>query len=328
VDENRALVEHGLRRLRETRRPGLRKLIERAGLKPLQLDTVSIGFGLAPRINAAGRTEHANFSAELLLTDDPAEASQLAEKLETFNNSRRSIEGAMLDQAIGMLGDVLGDRVIVIAQDGWHPGVLGIVASRILNLLHRPTFVIGIDGVTGKGSGRSISTFDLHAALTACEDHLVRYGGHKMAAGLTVEAERIDALRIALNAHAALALDDEAMRPVVEIDALALPGDLSLDSVALLERLAPYGQGNPRPVIALEDFRVVEDPIVMKDRHIKLRMAGPSGEPLTALGWSMSHRLDELQRYRGKIRVAGTPFINAWNGRRNVELELKDFQVG
>jgi single-stranded-DNA-specific exonuclease len=326
--ENRALVTAGLERLRRSKRPGLRRLCERAGLKQALLDASHISFGLGPRLNAAGRTEHATFAAELLITDDAHEAGRLAEQLEGFNNNRRAIEQTMLAEALEMLKPCLGDRVIVIAQDGWHPGVLGIVAARIVTLLYRPALVIGIDGETGKGSGRSIPGFDLHGALAACADCLARFGGHKMAAGLTIAAERIDELRRRLNAHAAATLDEETLRPLVEIDAHAAVTDLTPETVRALEQMAPYGSDNPKPVVALTDLKLVDDPLVMKGRHLKLRAAGPRGQMLTALGWNMAHRLSALERYRGTIRLAGTPTINEWNGRTSVELVLKDFQVG
>jgi single-stranded-DNA-specific exonuclease len=328
VGENRALVAAGLEALRRTERIGLRRLCERAGLKQPLLDASHISFGLAPRLNAAGRTEHAMFGAQLLITDDTREAARLADQLEGFNNNRRAIEQDMLGEALGMLGPTVDDRVVVVAQDGWHPGVLGIVAARIVGLLHRPVFVIGIDGDMAKGSGRSIPGFDLHAALTACDGCLVRYGGHKMAAGLTVAANRLDDFRRAVNAHAAVALDDETMRPLIEIDAHADADELTPETVRALERLAPHGPGNPKPVIALTDLQLIDDVQVMKGRHIKLRTAGPRGQWLTALGWNMAHRAAELERYRGKIRLAGSPTINEWNGRTNVELVMKDFQIG
>lgn len=328
VGENRALVTAGLELLRRGERIGIKRLCERASLKQALLDATHIGFGLGPRLNAAGRTEHANFGAELLMTDDSAEAGRLAEQLETFNNNRRSIEQAMLNEALDMLGPTIDDRVVVVAQDGWHPGVLGIVAARIVGLLHRPAFVIGIDGNVAKGSGRSIPGFDLHAALTACDGCLQRYGGHKMAAGLTVAADQLDTFIRRINAHAAEAMNEEMLRPLIEIDAHAEAGELTVETVRALEKLAPHGQENPKPVIALTDLRLIDDPQVMKGRHLKLRTAGPRGGWLTALGWNMAHRAAELERYRGTIRLAGSPTINEWNGRTNVELVLKDFQVG
>lgn len=328
VGENRSLVTAGLELLRTTERIGLRRLCERASLKQALLDATHISFGLAPRLNAAGRTEHAMFGAELLMTEDSAEAGRLAEQLETFNNTRRQIEQQMLNDAIGMLGPHVGDRVVVVAQDGWHPGVLGIVASRIVNLLNRPAFVIGIDGDTGKGSGRSIPGFDLHAALAACNGCLVRFGGHRMAAGLTVAADRLEEFRLTINAYAEKVLDEETMRPLIEVDAEAQAAELTLEAARQLDRLAPFGPENPKPVIALHDLRLIDDPFVMKNRHIKMRAAGLDGRHVVALGWNMAHRLDELNGYRGTIRLAGTPTINAWNGRETVELVLADFRVG
>jgi single-stranded-DNA-specific exonuclease len=325
--ENRALVTAGLGLMRKGGRLGLRSLCRRAGIKPALLDASHVSFVLGPRLNAAGRTEHANFSAELLLADDEREAARLAEQLEAFNDNRRAIEQEMLGEAVGMIAEHAGDKVLVIAREGWHPGVLGIVAARVVGLTHRPTLIVGIDGAVAKGSGRSIPGFDLVAALGAVSGCLERHGGHKMAAGMTLAADRVDELRVAINAHADAIFGDALPAPVVEIDAEARAEELTVEAARALEAMAPYGPDNPKPVLAVGDLRLVDDPIVLKDRHLKLRVAGPNGRILTALGWNMAHRRAELDGYRGSIRLAGTPTINAWNGRADVELTLKDFQI-
>ena len=325
--ENRVLVAHGLERLRASERTGLRALIKRAGLRPEQIDAESISFGIAPRINAAGRTDHAMFGMQLLMTEDPDEAASLAGRLEDFNVQRRDIELDLFDEALELLEPFLNDRVLVVAQDGWHAGVIGIVASRIIGRYYRPTIVITVDGDRAKGSGRSIPGFDLNKALGCCDEHLLQYGGHKMAAGLSLEMDRIEDFRAAINAHAADVLGDEMLRPLVEIDAVAEPEDLTHETVEALEMLAPFGNGNPKPVIAVEDYQLIDSPRVLKERHLKLRLAGPMGEPLTALGWGMADRLREVPMAGGRLRLAGALINNTWNGRTEVEMILKDFQA-
>ena len=327
VGENRSLVAHGLDCLRRARRTGVKCLCERAGLKIAQLSSGSISFGLAPRLNAAGRTEHAMFGAELLNCTDPHEARSLAERLETFNDQRRAIEQQTLEEAMAELAARAADDVIVLAGEGWHPGVIGIVASRILGLVYRPTIIVALDGDRGKGSGRSVKGFDLHGALTACGEHLIQFGGHKMAAGMRIETDRLEAFRAAIISHAREVLRDEDRRPLLSIDAVAQPGDLDLENVRWLDRLAPHGMGNPKPLIVLENYQLVEDPYPLKHRHLKMHVATRGGHSMTVVGWNMAHRLDELDGYRGPIRLAGTPIINTWGGRSRVELELKDFQL-
>lgn len=328
IGENRAIVAHGLEQLRLCKRTGLMHLFDRAGLSPSQLDAGSISFVVAPRLNAAGRTEHAMFGVELLMTGDNTRARELARQLEGFNENRREIEQGTLEEALALLEPTITDPVIVVAQEGWHQGVLGIVASRILNQCYRPTIVISIDGDVARGSGRSIAGFDLHEALQHCREHLLQFGGHKMAAGLALATGQIDAFRQAINGYARLVLDEEMMRPLILIDAEAAPEELTAETVGRLTELAPFGPGNPKPIVALHNYRLTEPPRLLRGgRHIKLLCADPDGRPLTALGWNMIHRIEEFAACRGPISLAGTPILNTFNGRTSVELELKDFQV-
>ena len=328
MDENRAIVTHGLSLLRLCKRTGLMHLMERAALSPSQLDATAISFVIAPRLNAAGRTEHAMFGVELLMTDDNQRARELARQLEGFNENRRDIEQSTVEEALVLLETGGEDPVIVVSQEGWHQGVIGIVASRLLGQFYRPTIVIGMaDGAVAKGSGRSIPGFDLLEALKACGEHLLQFGGHKMAAGLAIDPERIDAFRLAINEYARRVLPAEMMHPLVSIDADATPADLTAEVIGRLGELAPFGPENPKPVLALEGYRLIEEPRVLRGRHLKLHCASPDGRPLAALGWGMAGRLDELAGRRGALRLAGTPMLNTWNGRTSVELELKDFKV-
>ena len=325
--ENRSLVAHGLGMLRATERPGLRQLMAVADYQPRKVDAGAIGFVLGPRLNAAGRTEHALHGVELLLSDDERHARDLATKLDGLNTRRRQIEQRILDEALALIEEQGTDKVIVVAQDEWHHGVLGIVAARILRLFYRPTIVLGVSEGKAKGSGRSIAGFDLHEALSSCDDHLEQYGGHTMAAGMSLDPDRIDAFRAAINAHADEVLDEATLRPLVMIDAPAKPSDLTEAGIEPLAALAPHGQDNPKPIVALDGYTLIESPRVLKDRHLKLQLAAPDGRPLTALAWGMIDRYGELTGHVEQLRLAGTPFINEWNGRRTVELELVDFKL-
>ena len=245
--ENRRLVRAGLRRLAGTRKPGLQALMDVARVDPSGVDEGAIGFRLAPRLNAAGRLYRADAGLELLLTPDPKRAREIALELDAVNAERRDVETRIRFEAEALLAEqsAPGAPAHVLAAEGWHPGVIGIVAARIAERHYRPTVLIALDGDEGSGSGRSIPGFDLLAGLTAGSDELLRYGGHRAAAGLTIARNRIDAFREAFVTHAAATLTPEDLVPRERIDAVA-PGDaLRLELAEELERLKPFGMGNP-----------------------------------------------------------------------------------
>ena len=252
--ENRVIVRHGLRLLEHTRWPGLRALLRSAGLEHRRVRASQVAFILAPRLNAAGRVGDASEGLRLLLTDDPAEAVQLAEKLEAYNAERQAIDQRILDDALELVEttfDLSRDAAFVLAADGWHPGVVGIVASRVVERYGRPTFLIGFDGEIGKGSGRSISRFNLHDALVECADLLDRFGGHRMAAGLTVKRDRLEQFRERFGAVARARLDPATLGPEQRVD-LELPlTEVTDDLERLCRHLEPTGMGNPGPVFGV-----------------------------------------------------------------------------
>ncbi|MEN6625517.1 MAG: single-stranded-DNA-specific exonuclease RecJ [Candidatus Sumerlaeia bacterium] len=325
VGENRCLVSAGLERMREAPRLGIARLADVARLPKAKIDTGSIGFVLGPRLNAAGRTEHAVFAVELLLTREEKRARELAGKLDQFNENRRAIESETLAEAMKLIEPYRQDQVLVVAQDGWHHGVLGIVASRIQSIFYRPVIAISVDSDVAKGSGRSIAGFDLYDALCQCGDCLEQYGGHRMAAGLSLAPDRIDRFREAINRHAGQVLTDDILTPAVDIDTEAEPAELTPEVVEQLAVMAPHGIENPKPVVAIGGLRLVEEPRIMKEKHLKLFLAAPDGKPMAALGWNMVKRIRELDA-GGPLRIAGTPILNTWNGRTSVEIEMKDFQ--
>jgi single-stranded-DNA-specific exonuclease len=244
--ENRTLVREGLTRLAATRRPGLRALLEVSRTDPSALDAAALGFRLAPRINAAGRLRRADAGLELLLTEDPGRAREIALELDRVNAERRAIEQRMTWEAEALAGE-LGERpAYVLAREGWHPGVVGIVASRIVERFHRPAILIAIgEAPEASGSARSIPGFDVLAAIGAGAEHLVRFGGHRAAAGLTIAPERIDAFRCAVERHAAQTLTPELIAPAERVDAVVSAGELTFELAEELARLEPCGIGNP-----------------------------------------------------------------------------------
>ena len=273
--ENRRLVRAGLRKLAGTRKPGLRALMDVARVDPSGVDESAIGFRLGPRLNAAGRLYRADAGLELLLTADPERARAIAVELDTINSERRDVETRIRFEAEALLGEqsAPGAPAFVLAGEGWHPGVIGIVAARIAERHYRPTVLIALDGDEGSGSGRSIPGFDLLAGLEAGADELLRHGGHRAAAGLTIARNRVERFREAFVAHAARTLTPADLIATERVDAVA-PGDtLRLELAEELERLKPFGSGNPA-VSLLVPAALLDDPRPMGEgRHVAFSLA-------------------------------------------------------
>src|SRR5436190_12714461 len=254
--ENRRLVREGLEAMARTRRPGLRALMKVAALDPGDVDARALAFRLAPRINAAGRLQRADAGLECLLTDADERAAQVADELDLLNRERQDTETRIMFAAEAERARFDGAPAYVLAGEGWHPGVIGIVASRIVERHHRPTLLIALDGESGRGSGRSIAPYDLHAGLAACSEQLVRFGGHRAAAGFEVEVSNIDALRRAFVRHAASSLTPRDLIPEERVDALVPGTALGLQLAEELARLEPFGMGNPQPTLLVPAARV------------------------------------------------------------------------
>src|SRR5689334_11869279 len=269
IGENRRLVRDGLAALAVTRRPGLRALMRVAECNPARVDARACGFRLAPRINAAGRLHRADAGVELMLTEDPGRADAIAQELDAANAERRFTEQRIVFEAEAQVAE-LGERpAYVLAGEGWHAGVIGIVASRIAERHRRPTVVIALDGEEGTGSGRSIPVFDLLGGLNACAQHLLRHGGHRAAAGCAIAASEVDAFRAAFEGHAAAVLAPEDLIPVSRIDAVVAGGELGTDLAEDLERLAPFGQGNPEPVLLVPAARLIDPRPMAEGKHVR-----------------------------------------------------------
>ena len=275
-DENRRLVREGLRTLAASHRPGIRALLRVAGVDPGAVDARAIGFRLAPRINAAGRLYRADAGLELVLTDDPERAAAIAEELDRANAERRHTETGILFEAEAQVREAGDQPAYVLAADGWHPGVIGIVASRIAERHHRPCVLVALDGDEGTGSGRSIPAFDLLAGLNASSEHLLRHGGHRAAAGCSVARAELGAFRSAFTAHAAAVLDAADLVPVERVDAVVAGDELGLGLAEELERLAPFGIGNPSVSLLVPAARLT-DPRPMGEEGRHLRFTVESG---------------------------------------------------
>ncbi len=317
--ENRRLVREGLVALARTRRPGLRALLRVVQADPAGIDEQTIGFRLAPRINAAGRLHRADAGVELLLTADSDRADAIAAELDTANAERRHVETRILFEAEAQVA-ALGQRpAYVLAAEGWHPGVIGIVASRIAERHHRPAVLIALDGERGTGSGRSIPAFDLLGALDACAADLLRHGGHRAAAGCTIASDRVDSFRAAFEGHAAAVLEPSDLIPSERVDAVVGGGDVGMTLAEELARLAPYGIGNPRPSLLIPAATFSDPRPMGEGKHVRFTVeAGPARAAAVAFG-------------RGTLPAApGEPLdatftleINRWQGREDARLVLR-----
>jgi single-stranded-DNA-specific exonuclease len=323
--ENRILVAAGLARLQTTARPGLIALKQVAQCPP-QIGTYEVGFQLGPRLNAAGRLETAEEALQLLLARDAAPALTLARQLDSRNRERQAIERGMVDEVIGAVRarfDPRRDYVIVEGQLLWHIGVVGIVASRVLQEFYRPTIIVGGDGEHWRGSGRSVPGFDLAAALRECDDLLVRHGGHAMAAGLTIHADNLDAFRARLNDLARRALTSRDLQPPLRLDAEVGLDEISPASLTELARLRPAGQGNP-PVQFYAARLAHQRPLqrLGADRqHVKMWVTD-GATTHEAVWW----RAGEESLPVGRFDLAFAPQINDYNGRRSVQLKVLDWR--
>jgi single-stranded-DNA-specific exonuclease len=268
VGENRRLVREGLRRLASTRKPGLRALMAVARVDPGELDAGAIGFRLAPRINAAGRLHRADAGLELVLTENPERARAVAAELDAVNAERRDVETRIRFEAEALVGELGPSPAYVLAGEGWHPGVIGIVAARIAERHHRPAVLIALDGEEGTGSGRSIPGFDLLGGLNAASHHLLRHGGHRAAAGLTIAREAVDGFREAFCGHAAEVLTPDDLVPKVRVDAVASGDALTLGLAEELESLAPFGQANPAPALLVPGAQFSDPHAMGEGRHV------------------------------------------------------------
>src|SRR4051794_1643780 len=326
VDENRALARLGLRRLAQTQKPGLLALMRVAGVDPAACEEGAIGFRLAPRINAAGRLGRPEAALELLLTDDPREATRLAETLEGLNRDRQRVEERILRAAVAEIESWSEGRRrhrgYVVAGADWHEGVIGIVASRLVERYGRPVVLIaGTDGLW-KGSGRSLPSFDLHGALAACSEHLARFGGHRAAAGLTIRPECVDAFAAAFAAHADEVLADADMRPRIPVDAVVAGAELGLPLCEELGGLAPFGLGNPGVTLLVDGCELGELSTVGDGKHLRFRVRQSGRDAGAAIAFGAGGQLDRLRR-PGRYDVAFRLQENRWNGTVSPQLVVR-----
>jgi len=319
---NRVLVKHGLEEIARAARPGIRALKEVAGIFPGPVSTGQVGFRLGPRINAAGRLHDASLGLQLLCAETIEAARPLAHSLDAANLERQRIEQDILAQALRQVEQHSQTKALVLHSELWHPGVIGIVASRVVERFHRPTILVAVKQGIGRGSARSIDGFHLVSALQDCAEHLLKYGGHRQAAGLSIEASRLPAFSQAFAAVASRKLTDEDIVPRCRVDAVISLNELSPEAAKGIEVLAPFGPGNPEPVFASCDLAARPQVVASKREgragHLKLRF--DSAPRLGAIGFGMAEQLPLAQQ---KVDLAYQLSVEQWNGMEQLSLRLK-----
>jgi len=327
--ENRILVKYGLQALEKSERVGIRALLEVAGLAGRELKPGHIGFNLGPRLNACGRLSRADSGVKLLVTSDRKQAEELAQDLDRENRRRQDIETAILAQARAQLEkkiDLNKDRVIVLGALDWHPGVIGIVASRLVELYYRPTLLIAFRGGKGRGSARSIPGFHMFDALCRCDDLLLKFGGHEQAAGFSLAEDKLPAFRQRLNEVAWEWLREEHLHPVQPIDMEVKMADLDFALLSSLEALAPFGMGNPQPVFACRQAELTGCRGVGKEgAHLKLRVQ-QDGHGLDGIGFRLGKLVPALREHRRGVDLAFALERNHWQGRTSLQLVIRDLR--
>jgi single-stranded-DNA-specific exonuclease len=326
--ENRIFAKIGLDQICTSTKPGIVALKEVAGLRARRIESGHVAYILAPRINAAGRLGNAESGVRLLLSTEPQEATIIAESLEEDNTNRKKIDEQTLEDALEQLrrsGPEL-PPAIVLWSDRWHPGVLGIVASRLMERFHRPTILIAADEDEGKGSGRSIPGFDVCQALQECREFLIGFGGHSYAAGLTIRAEHLEKFRDRLCGVVASRMNPDDYIPKLSIDGPLSLDDCNEELVEFLDRLSPFGIGNAEPLFVADDVRLASPPTVVSRNHLKMSLR-QNGREIDCIGFGMGHMASRILTDPGRISVAFVPTINVWQNRARLQLKLRDVQL-
>jgi single-stranded-DNA-specific exonuclease len=332
VGENRVIAKLGLGSLSRGRHTvGLRALLEASGLAGKTIDSYQVGFILAPRVNAAGRMSTPDIATRLLLANDESmieDARALAQQLNDENLRRQTEEADLVAQAKKAIETdpaIGAHNVLVVGGDGWHRGVIGIAASKLVDQFNKPAIVLSVDGEVAHGSCRSIPAFDMLGALERCADLFLRFGGHKQAAGLTMDAARVPEFRARINAHADEVLDPDDLRPRLRIDAALNLRHITQDLVDGLNALAPFGLGNPRPVFHAMPVEIVDGPRPIKDRHLKMTFR-QDGRSFRAIAWRAAERAAFLTENRAGVNLAFSLEQNEYQGETYLELSVADFK--
>ena len=321
VDENRVITKLGLLLVAQTKNMGLRSLLLSSGYK--NLDSTTISFGVAPRINACGRMGHADEALKLFLSKDNYEVNELTKKLNDYNKMRQEKEKSIYEDAVNQIekNKLYENCAIVVGGDNWHHGVIGIVSSKITDLYFKPSILLCYDNELAKGSGRSIPGFDLHDALMKCQDTIEKFGGHSMAIGITIKKDNFDKFANELEQIAKDSKIDEIV-PIINVDAKINLNEVSRETVESLKQLEPFGEGNKTPIFALKNLKVDSIRSLSEGKHIKMTLKD-GNSVVNAIGFNLGYLADEY-RIGDKIDVVGTLEINSFNGVDRLHINVKD----
>lgn len=321
VDENRVITKLGLLLVAQTKNMGLRSLLMSSGYK--NLDSTTISFGVAPRINACGRMGHADEALNLFLSKDIYEVNELTKKLNDYNKMRQEKEKSIYEDAVNQIekNKLYENCAIVVGGDNWHHGVIGIVSSKITDLYFKPSILLCYDNELAKGSGRSIPGFDLHNALMKCQDTIEKFGGHSMAIGITIKKDNFDKFANELEQIAKDSKIDEIV-PIINVDAKINLNEVSRETVESLKQLEPFGEGNKTPIFALKNLKVDSIRSLSEGKHIKMTLKD-GNSVVNAIGFNLGYLADEY-RIGDKIDVVGTLEINSFNGVDSLQINIKD----
>jgi len=328
VDENRVLVKKGMERINRLENLGLKALAESAGIAGKPIGTGQVVFVLAPRINAVGRLGNAERAVHLFITDSESQAGEIAKVLEAENQHRKDIDEETFQEAIALINetyDVESERGVVLAKTGWHTGVVGIVASRIVERVYRPTVMIAIENGIGKGSARSIPDFDIYSALKQCEEYLIAFGGHRYAAGLTILPEKISDFRAAFNEIAKASIPEELLIQKIIMDSEITLPEISDKVVRILNQFAPFGPQNMRPVFVSRNLDVVGSPTVVGRNHLKFKVR-QQGVVFDVIGFDLGDLLYRLSPGESNLDMVYVIEENHWNGQSKIQLRVKDLR--
>ena len=322
VDENRVIAKLGLKLVEVTQDIGLKTLLTSIGYS--KINSMSVSFGIAPRINACGRMGHADEALKLFLTNSKQEAEVLTENLNNYNKTRQEIEKKIFEEALAKIEeeDFSNKYAIVIAGDNWHHGVIGIVSSKITDMYFKPSILICFDGENGKGSGRSIIGFDLHKALCETSQYLEKYGGHEMAVGLSLLKSNFESFKEAFQKYAEESNIKDII-PIINIDKLITEKDLNIKAVKELEKLEPFGEANKCPLIAYKNLKIDSIRVLTEGKHMKLTLKTENNNIITAMGFNMGYKAEEFL-IGDRVDIVGALEINSFNGMENIQFNLKD----
>ena len=319
IDENRVIAKLGLKLVEVTKNYGLAALLKAAGYK--NVDSNSVSFGIAPRINACGRMGYQEEALKLFLSKDSKEAEILTEKLNCYNRQRQEIEKKIYEEASKKIEEMKNESAIVLGEDNWHHGVIGIVASKITEMYFKPTILICFEGQNGKGSGRSIPGFDLHNALCKTSEYLEKYGGHEMAVGLSLKKENFENFKNKFQKIASQSSIEEII-PIIKVDAEINLNDLQINKIKELKMLEPFGEGNKLPIFLYRNLKIDSIRALSEGKHLKLTLKDEN-KVIQAIGFNMGHLSNEYL-IGDKVDVVGTLEINEYNGYENIQINLKD----